>query len=147
MREREENLGLNSNIQKIKSCSITSWQIEWVKLETDFIFLAQTPRDTHQKHKIKRHSLPRKKAMTNLRHYIQQGETSLCQRSIYSNLWFSSNHVQMWEMDQKSLAPKNWCFNQAVKDFESLDNKIKRKLWIEIQLQIFIEGLMLKQKL
>ena len=36
----------------------------------------------------------------------------LCwQRSIQSKLWFSSNHVRIWEWDHKeSWVPKNWCF-------------------------------------
>ena len=50
-------------------------------------------------------------------------ETSLCwQRSVQSKLWFSSSHVQMWELDHKEgWAPKNWCFWTVVleKNLES----------------------------
>ena len=73
MREKEEceKVGLKLNIQKMKimaSSSITSWQIEGEKVEagTDFTFLgSKITVDGDCSHKIKRHLLLGRKAMTN----------------------------------------------------------------------------------
>ena len=61
MKEESEKAVLKLNIQKIKimaSSPITSWQIEWEKVEavTGFIFLgSKTMADCDCSHKIKRH--------------------------------------------------------------------------------------------
>ena len=54
------------------SCPITSWQIEGRKVGvvTDFLFLgSQITADSDCSHKIKRHLLLGRKAMTNLDNY------------------------------------------------------------------------------
>ena len=67
-----ENVGLMLNIQKTKimaSGPITSWQIDGETMETvtDFIFLgSQITTDGDCNHKIKRHLLLGRKAMSNL---------------------------------------------------------------------------------
>ena len=72
VKEVSEKAGLKFNIQKTKimaSSAITSWQIEWEKLEavTDFIFLgSKITADSDCSHEIKRHLLLGRKAMTNL---------------------------------------------------------------------------------
>ena len=83
MKVESEQAGLKFNIQKIKimaSSPITSWQIEGEKVKpmTDFIFLgSKITADCDCSHKIKRHLLLGRKAMTNLdsifkkqRHYF-----------------------------------------------------------------------------
>ena len=84
MRVKEnEKSGLKLNIQKTRimaSGPITSWQIEGEKVKpmTDFIFLgSKITADCDCSHKIKRHLLLGRKAMTNLdsifkkqRHYF-----------------------------------------------------------------------------
>jgi len=71
-KEESEKAGLKLNIQKTKimvSCSITSWQIDGETMETvtDFIFLgSRITADGDCSHEIKRHLLPKRKAMTNL---------------------------------------------------------------------------------
>ena len=78
-----EKASLKLNIQKTKimaSSPITSWQIEGEKVKpmTDFIFLgSKITADCDCSHKIKRHLLLGRKAMTNLdsifkkqRHYF-----------------------------------------------------------------------------
>ena len=77
-------------------------------------------------------------------------ETSLCwQRSVQSKLWFSSSHVQMWELDYKEgWASKNWCFQIVVLE------KILRVPWTarrsnqsilkEMHPEYSLEGQMLK---
>ena len=72
MKEESEKAGLKLNIQKRKimaSGPITSWQIDEEELEivSDFIFLgSKITVDGDCSHKIKRHLLLGRKAMTNL---------------------------------------------------------------------------------
>ena len=72
VKEESEKAGLKLNIQKNKimaSGPITSWQTDGEKVETgtDFIFLGfKITVDSGCSHKIKRHLLLWKKAMTNL---------------------------------------------------------------------------------
>ena len=72
MKEESEKAGLKLNIQKIKivaSGPITSWQIdgETMKTVTNFIFLgSKITADGDSSHKIKRHLLLGRKAMTKL---------------------------------------------------------------------------------
>ena len=69
---RGEKTGLKLNIQKMKilaSSFMTSWQIDGEKVEivSDFIFLSsKITMDGEFSHKIKRHLLLGRKAMTNL---------------------------------------------------------------------------------
>ena len=72
VKEESEKTGLKFNIQKTKimACGpITSWQIDGEKVEalTDFIFLgSKSTADGDCSHKIKRHLLLGREAMTNL---------------------------------------------------------------------------------
>ena len=73
VKEESEKAGLNLNIQKVKTMAsslITSRQIEEEKVETvtDFTFLvSKITVDGDWSHEIKRHLLPGKKAVTNLK--------------------------------------------------------------------------------
>ena len=75
VKEESEKAGLKLNIQKTKimtSCPITSWQIDWEKVEkmTDFILGgSKTTADGDGNHEIKRCLLLGRKAMTNLTAY------------------------------------------------------------------------------
>ena len=72
VKEKSENAGLKLNIQKTKIMAfspITSLQIDGEKVETviDFIFLgSKSTADGDYSHKIKKHLLLGRKAMTNL---------------------------------------------------------------------------------
>ena len=72
VKEESEKAGLKLNIQKTRimaSDLITSWQIEWEKVETvtDFIFLgSKITVDGDCRHKIKRCLILGRKAMTSL---------------------------------------------------------------------------------
>ena len=72
MKEESEKVGLKLNIQKTKimaSGPITSWVIDEETAETvlDFIFLgSKITADSEWSHKIKRHLLSGRKALTNL---------------------------------------------------------------------------------
>ena len=72
VKEESEKVGLKLNTQKTKimtSGLITSWQIDGETMETvtDFIFLgSRITADSDCSHKVKRHLLLGRKAMTNI---------------------------------------------------------------------------------
>ena len=79
----ESERGLKNNIQKIKimaSSPITSWQIDEEKVEilTDFTFLGfKITVDGNCSHKIKRHLVLGRKAMTNLDNILRSRDITL----------------------------------------------------------------------
>ena len=83
MKEESEKVGLKLNLQKTKittSGPITPWQIngETVETEADFIFLvSQITVDGVCSHKIKRHLLLGRKAMTNLDSILKSRDNTL----------------------------------------------------------------------
>ena len=83
VKEQSEKAGLKLSIQKMKivaSGSITSRQIEEEKVEavTDFIFLgSKITADGDCSHKIKRHLLLGRKAMTNLNSIFKSRDITL----------------------------------------------------------------------
>ena len=61
-------------------------------------------------HEIKRCLLLGRKVMTNLDSILKSRDITLPTK-VCPKLWFSCNHVWVWEMDYKeSWALKNWCF-------------------------------------
>ena len=94
---------------------ITSWQIEEnVKAVKDFILGgSKITMDSNCIHKIKRHLLFGRKAMTNLDSILKKKKTChFASRDPYSQSYlFSSSHVWIYELDHKEgLALKNWYF-------------------------------------
>ena len=96
-----EKVGLKLNIQKTKimaSGPITSWQIagKTMKTVTDFLFLgSKITVDSDDSHKIKRHLLLGRKAMTNLNSVFKQRH-HFADKGPYSQSYsFSSSHVQL----------------------------------------------------
>ena len=83
VKEENEKVGLNLNIQKTKtvaSDSITSWQIdgETMEIVADFIFLgSKITADGDCSHEIKRHMLLGRKAMTNLDSILKSRNNTL----------------------------------------------------------------------
>ena len=83
VKEESEKTGLKLNIQKTKiraSSPITSWQINEEKVEavTDFIFLgSKITVDSECSHKLKRHLLLGRKAMTNLDNILKSRDITL----------------------------------------------------------------------
>ena len=83
VKEESEKVGLMLNIQKMKimaSSPITSWEIdgETVKTVTDFIFLgSKITADGDRSHKIQRHLLFGRKAMTNLDSILKSRDITL----------------------------------------------------------------------
>ena len=82
-RKKKKKPGLKLNIQKTKivaTSPITSWQIDGETLEkvTDFIFLdSKIIADSDCSHKIKRHLLLGRKAMTNLDTLLKSRDITL----------------------------------------------------------------------
>ena len=80
VKEESEKVGLKLNIQKTKimaSSPISSWQID-VETVRDFIFLgSKTTEDGDCSHEIKRHTLPGRKAMTNLDSILKSRDITL----------------------------------------------------------------------
>ena len=83
VKEESEKAGLQLNIQRTKimaSGPITSWQTDGVKIQTvtDFILLgSKITVDRGCSHKIKRHLLHGRKAMTNLGSILKSRDISL----------------------------------------------------------------------
>ena len=108
---------------------ITSWLIygETMETVTDFIFLgSKITADSDCSHEIKRHLLLGRKAMTNLDSILRQRHhfTDKCP---YTQNYFSSSHIQMWELDRKEgWALKNWCF-QTVELEKTLESPMDSK--------------------
>ena len=83
MKDKSEKVGLKCNIQKTKimaSHPITSWQIDGGKVETvtDFLFLgSKITVPSNSSHKIKKHLLLGRKAMTNLDSILKSRDITL----------------------------------------------------------------------
>ena len=80
---------------------------------TDFIFLgSKITVDGDCSHEIKRSFLLERKFMTNLESILESRDITLpIAVRIAKAMFFSSSHVQMWELDHKEgWAFKNWCF-------------------------------------
>ena len=118
VKEDSEKVGLKLNIQKNKIMafgSITSWQIGGETMETvrDFIFLgSKITADGDFTHEIKRHLLFRRKAMINLDSILKSRDITLPTKiCLVKAMFFSSNHVWMWELGYKEDGLlKNCCF-------------------------------------
>ena len=99
------------------SSSITSWQIDGEIMETvtDLIFSgSKITVDGDCRHKIKICLLLERKAMTNREHIKQRHYFAYKGLSSHS-CGFSSSHVRMWELDNKTgWVLKNWCLQTVV---------------------------------
>ena len=74
---------------------------------------SQISEDGNCSHKIQRHLLLGRKAMTKLDSILKSRDIHYFanKRLSSQSYGFSSSHVWMWELDYKeSWAPKNWCF-------------------------------------
>ena len=99
---------------------ITSWQIDGETMETvtDFIFLgSKITVNSDCSHKIKRHLLLGRKAMTNLDSVFKSRDITLLTKvHLVKAMVFSSSHVWMWELDHKKVecwridAFELWCW-------------------------------------
>ena len=102
VKEESEKVVLKLNIQKTKimaSSPITSWQIHWETMQTvtDFTFLdSEITADGDCSHKIKRHLVPGKKAMTKLDSILKSRDMKFVNKGPFSQgFGFSSSRVWM----------------------------------------------------
>ena len=102
VKEESEKAGLKLNIQKTKimaSRPITSWQIDGETMETvtNFIFLgSQITVNSDCNHKIERHLVLVRKAMTNLDSILTSTEITLLTKvHIFKAMFFFTSHVRM----------------------------------------------------
>ena len=135
----------------------TSWQTDGRTVETvaDFIFLgSKITADGDCSHEIKRHLLLRRKTVTNLDSILKSTRITLLTKVhlwFFQSYGFSSNHIQMWELDHK----EGWC--QRTDAFKLCWRRLLRVPWTarisnqsilkEISPEYSLEGLMLKLKL
>ena len=102
VKEESEKVGLKLNIQKTKimaSGPITSWQIdgETVKTMREFVLgSSKITTDGDCSHKVKRHLLLGRKAMTNLYSILKSRNITLPTKAcLVKAMIFSSSHVWM----------------------------------------------------
>ena len=101
VKEESEKAGLKLNVQKMKvmaSSLNTSWQIDRETMETltDFFFLSsKMTGDADCSHKIKRHFLLGRKAMTNLDSILKSKDITLPRKVHIDKAVFSTNHLWM----------------------------------------------------
>ena len=108
LKEESEKADLKLNIKKTKSMGsspITSWQIEWEKVEavTEFIFLgSKITADSDRSHEIKKTLTPWIENYGISSQNTEKQRHHFSDKSPYSqNYAFSSHHIQMSELGHK----------------------------------------------
>ena len=148
-------LGLKFNIQKTKimaSGSITSWQIDGETVETvrDFIFLgSKITADGDCSHKIKRHLLLGRKAMTKLDSILKSRDITLPKKvrlvkaMVFPVVMYGCESwiIKKAECPQNCSSFELWCQRRL------LNCKIKSVNRKGNQSEYSLEGLMLNLKL
>ena len=136
VKEEIEKAGLKLNLQKTKimaASPITSWQIDWEKVETvtDFLFLgSKITADGDCSHAIKRCLLLVRKAMMHIDSILKSRDITLLTKVHRSQSYiFSSSHVQMWELDHKKVECQRidtfelWCWRRLKNPLDSKEIK------------------------
>ena len=102
VKEESEKAGLELNIKKTKimaSCPITSWKTdgETMEMVTNFIFLdSKITADGDCSHKIKRHLLLGRKAVTNPDSILKNRDITLLKKvHLVKAMFFFSSHIWM----------------------------------------------------
>ena len=137
VKEESEKASLKLNIQKTKimaSGPITSWQTEEGKVETvtDFMFLgSKITADGDYSHKIKRHLLLRRKAMTNLDSVLKSKDITLSTKAcIVKAMVFPEvmYRCESWTIkkaeNQRIDAFKLWCWRRFVSPLDSKEIRL-----------------------
>ena len=128
VKEQSEKSGLKLNIKKtmiMASGAITSWQIEWEKVEavTNFLSLgSQITEDGDCSHGIKRDLLLRREAMTNLGSVLKSKDITLSTKFCKAKAMYSP--VVMYGCESWSIkkaecqgtdAFKPWCWRRVLR--------------------------------
>ena len=150
--------GLKLNIQKMKiiaSGPITSWQIEGEKWKlTDFILGgSKISTDSNCSHKIKRHLLLGRKAMTNLDSVLKSRDITLLTKVCVVNAMvfpivmygcksWTIKKTESWRIG----AFESWCWRRLLR-VSWAARRSNQSILKEINPEFSLEGLMLKLKL
>ena len=93
-----------------------------------------------------------KKTMTNVDSVLKSRDITLLTNIFYSKLWFSSSHVQMWDIDNKkgehwrTDSFERWCHRRLLR-VPWTGRRSNQSILKEISPEYSLEGLMLKLKL
>ena len=157
VKKESEKAGLKLSIQKMKimaSTPVTSWQTvgggKWEQWQILFSWAPKITVDSDCSHKIKRHLLLGKIAMTNLDSILKRTDITLPTKvHILKAVVFSSSHVWMWELDIKKAecwridAFELWSW-KIVSTVPWTARRVNQSIWKEINPEYSLEGLMLK---
>ena len=159
VKEESRKVGLKFNIQKTKNTAsgpITSWQIDWERMETvrDFIFGgSKITADGDCSHEIKRSLLLGRKAMINLHSILKSRDITLPTKVrlvkamvfpvvMYGCESWTIKKAECWRMDAFEL----WCWRRLLR-VSCTAWRSNQSILKEISLEYSLEGLMLKLKL
>ena len=159
MKEETEKVGIKLNIQKTKimaSSPITSWQKDGETMETgtDFIFLGSkiTP-DGDCSHKIKKHLLLERKAMTNLDSILKSRDITLPTRvhlvkaMVFPVVTYGCESWTTKKTEHQRIDPfELWCWRRLMRVPWTV-RRSNQSILKEISPGCSLEGLMLKLKL
>ena len=158
VKKESEKAGLKLNIQKTKimtSGPITSWHIDGEKVETvtDFIFLgSKITADGDCSHKIKRHLLLGRKAMTNLDSVLKSRDitlpTKVCvvKTMVFPVVMYRFGSWTIKKAECQIIdAFKLWCWRRLLR-VPWTARRSNQSILKEISPEYSLEGLMLKLK-
>ena len=126
---------------------------EWVKLETDFIFLgSRITADNVCSHNIKRHSLLRRKAMTNLDIIFNRRDITLSTKvhilksMVFPVIMYRCERWTIKKVEHLRIdAFELWWWRRLLR--VPWTTRSNQEILNEIKPKYSLEGLMLKQKL
>ena len=156
VKEESEKAGLKLNIQKMKimaSGPITSWQRDGETMKTvwDFIFLGwKITADGDCSHKIKRHLLLGRKAMTNLGSILKSKDITLPTKVHLVKamvFWVVTYWCESWTIKkaecQRTDAFELWCWRRLLR-VPWTTRRSNQSILKQISSEYSLEGLMLK---
>ena len=159
VKEENEKIGLNLNIQKTKimaSGAITSWQIGWetVEIVADFIFGgSRIIGDGDCSHEIKRCLLLGKKVMTNLDSKLKSRDLTLptkihlVKSMVFLVVMYGCESWTIKKAEHQRIdAFELWCWGRLLRVPWTV-RRSNQSILKEIRPEYSLEGLMLKLKL
>ena len=159
VKEKSENAGLILNIQITKTMTAgptTSWQIDGETMETvtDFIFLGfKITADADCSHKIKRHFILRRRAVTNLDSILRSRDITLpikdhlLKAMVFQVIMYGCETWAIKKAEHQRIeAFELWCWRRLLR-LPWTARRSKLSILKEINSEYSLEGLMLKLKL
>ena len=159
VKEKIENAGLILNIQITEimtSGPTTSWQIDGETMETvtDFIFLGfKITADANRSHKIKRHFILRRRAMTNLDSILRSRDITLpikvhlLKAMVFQVIMYGCETWAIKKAEHQRIeAFELWCWRRLLR-LPWTARRSNLSILKEINSEYSLEGLMLKLKL